>query len=177
MKDSILNVVDFDETLFRVPGFTGAGPEYTKPYEWFDNPASLDMEQHRIQLIETVNRKLDPDNINIILSHRVAELKSAMTTVIKHFDIKKKFDQIILCERTINKAQRLITYLEENTLFDFKKIRIFEDSLVQLHTYMKNSVLNGLDIDIEYWYVDKTELLQIPKVSILSRERIELKYT
>jgi len=178
MQESILNVVDFDETLFRVPGFTSAGPEFTKPYEWFDSPASLNMDLHRIQLIETVNSMLEPDHTNIIVSHRVAALKSAMLSVLKKFEIKSKFDQVILCERTLNKAERLVAYIEENTVETepFNKIRIFEDSIAQLDKYMKNTILNGFGIEIEYWFVDKTEIIQIPKIGIIDRKRLELKY-
>jgi len=179
MQESVLNVVDFDETLFRVPGFTGAGTQFAKPYEWFDSPESLDLTSHRIQLIETVNLMLGEKDTNIILSHRVASVKSEMIKLLKAFKIRSKFDEVILCERATNKAIRLVKYLEDNAadLIEFNKIRIFEDSLVQLHVYMSNSILSEMDTKIEYWFVDKTEVLQIPNISILTRKRIELKYT
>jgi hypothetical protein len=60
----------------------------------------------------------------------------------------------------------------------FDTIRIFEDSLVQIDTYTKNPYLSKITKSIEYWFVDKTELLQIDgNVGILTRERIQLKYS
>jgi hypothetical protein len=60
----------------------------------------------------------------------------------------------------------------------FDKIRIFEDSLVQIDRYVKDPYLSRVTGKIEYWFVDKTELLQIDgKIGILTRERIQLKYS
>ena len=173
----VLNVVDFDETLFRVPPFTHAGTEFTKPYEWFDNPKSLNTNLYRLQLIESVFNKLDKSHTTIILSHRVETTRKAMEAVLDKFGITKNFDQIILCERNTNKPQMLLEYLDKvGPTFD--TIRIFEDSLVQIDAYTKNPYLSKITKSIEYWFVDKTELLQINgNIGILARERIQLKYS
>lgn len=174
--EQVLNVVDFDETLFRVPAFTHAGTEFKKPYEWFDNPKSLNTNLYKLQLIESVFNKLHKNNTTIILSHRVEATRIAMEGVLDKFGINRTFDEIILCERNTDKPQMLLEYLDKvGPTFD--KIRIFEDSLVQIDKYQQNPYLSKLAKVIEYWFVDKTELLQLDgKIGILSRERIQLKY-
>lgn len=175
--EQVLNVVDFDETLFRVPPFTHAGTEFKKPYDWFDNPKSLNTNLYRLQLIESVFEKLHENHTNIILSHRVERTRKAMEAVLDKFGISKIFDKIILCERASDKPQTLLEYLDEVGP-SFDKIRIFEDSLVQIDKYSQNPYLDKVTESIEYWFVDKTELLQVSgKIGILSRERIKLKYT
>lgn len=175
--DKILNVVDFDETLFRVPAFTHAGTEFKKPYEWFDNPKSLNTNLYRLQLIETVFNHLHKENTTIILSHRVEATRKAMEAVLDKFGINKRFNKIILGERASDKPQILLEYLDEVGP-SFDKIRIFEDSLVQLDKYIKNPYLAKVTSSIEYWFVDKTELLQLDgKIGIISRERLQLKYS
>jgi hypothetical protein len=178
MSNSILNVVDFDETLFRVPGFTSANLTYEKPYDWFDSPESLNLDKHRIQLIESVNSKLETKSTNIVLSHRVAKLKPELLLLMHKFNLTPKFNDVILCERSISKPERLIRYLKESEAKGilFKTIKIFEDSLVQLDAYLKNQELANLPYSFEYWFVDKTELLKIGKFNIEERERIQLKY-
>ena len=174
--EKVLNVVDFDETLFRVPPFTHAGTEFKKPYEWFDNPKSLNTNLYRLQLIESVLAKLEDHDHTIILSHRVESTRKAIEAVLDKFDITKKFNSIILCERATEKPQVLLEYLEKiGPTFD--KIRIFEDSLVQINRYTNDPYLSKVTDSIEYWFVDKTELLQIDgRVGILARERIQLTY-
>jgi hypothetical protein len=174
--EQVLNVVDFDETLFRVPPFTHAGTEFKKPYEWFDNPKSLNTNLYRLQLIESVFSKLEDNNHTIILSHRVESTRKAIEAVLDKFNITKKFNNIILCERAVEKPQVLLEYLEKvGPTFD--KIRIFEDSLVQINRYVNDPYLSKVTKSIEYWFVDKTELLQIDgNIGILSRERIQLTY-
>lgn len=175
--EKVLNVVDFDETLFRVPPFTHAGTEFKKPYEWFDNPKSLNTNLYRLQLIESVFNLLQDDHHTIILSHRVESTRRAIEAVLDKFGIGKKFKNIILCERAAEKPQVLLEYLEKVGP-SFDKIRIFEDSLVQIDRYVKNPYLDKVTPVLEYWFVDKTELLQIDgKVGILTRERIQLKYS
>jgi len=100
-----------------------------------------------------------------------------MEAVLDKFGITKNFDQIILCERNTNKPQMLLEYLDKvGPTFD--TIRIFEDSLVQIDAYTKNPYLSKITKSIEYWFVDKTELLQINgNIGILARERIQLKYS
>lgn len=174
--EQVLNVVDFDETLFRVPPFTHAGTEFKKPYEWFDNPKSLNTNLYRLQLIESVLAKLEDKDHTIILSHRVESTRKAIEAVLDKFNITKKFNNIILCERATEKPQVLLEYLEKvGPTFD--KIRIFEDSLVQINRYVNDPYLSKVTKSIEYWFVDKTELLQIDgNIGILSRERIQLTY-
>jgi len=175
--EQILNVVDFDETLFRVPPFTHAGTEFKKPYDWFDNPKSLNTNLYRLQLIESVFNKFERGQTTIILSHRVEKTRKAMEAVLDKFGIGKTFDKIILCERNSEKPQVLLEFLDEAGP-SFDKIRIFEDSLVQIDRYCQNPYLPKVTGSIEYWFVDKTELLQLNnKIGILSRERIQLKYT
>jgi len=175
--EKILNVVDFDETLFRVPGFTHAGSEFKKPYAWFDSPNSLNTNLYRLQLIETVFNHLHKENTTIILSHRVEATRKALEAVLYKFGISKRFDKIILGERDLDKPQILLEYLDEVGP-SFDKIRIFEDSLVQLDKYIKNPYLSKVTDSVEYWFVDKTELLQLnQKIGIISRERLQLKYS
>ena len=175
--EQVLNVVDFDETLFRVPPFTHAGTEFKKPYEWFDNPKSLNTNLYRLQLIESVFNKLEKGHTTIILSHRVETTRKAMEAVLDKFGITKTFDEIILCERNTDKPQMLLEYLDKVGP-NFDKIQIFEDSLVQIDKYVKNPYLSKITNSIEYWFVDKTELLQINgNIGILTRERIQLKYS
>jgi hypothetical protein len=100
-----------------------------------------------------------------------------MEAVLDKFGISKRFDQIILCERNTDKPQMLLEYLDKVGP-NFDTIRIFEDSLVQIDKYVKNPYLSKVTEKIEYWFVDKTELLQINgNIGILTRERIQLKYS
>ena len=43
MQDAThINIFDFDETLFRIPNYTASEAKGIEPYDWFDDPQSLD---------------------------------------------------------------------------------------------------------------------------------------
>jgi hypothetical protein len=69
------------------------------------------------------------------------------------------------------------SYFYKNAL-NIKETTNLNNPALNIITYTKNPYLSKITKSIEYWFVDKTELLQIDgNVGILARERIQLKYS
>ena len=65
-----INVFDFDETLFRVPGYTCSEAVGKQPYEWFDSPESL-AKNFNIRGIENTIERARGEGLNYLITQRV----------------------------------------------------------------------------------------------------------
>lgn len=186
-------VFDFDETLFRMPGYTDRfsverlNPDlsFPTPYSFYDHSSSMDPEIHNIQLIGPVYEdwKLaseDPTARTILITHRTEELRPYAEHLLKMHGIV--FDEMYFLGRVSEK----ITVLEKelNNLPNIKEISVYEDSLEQLRKYQdffydtvarknKPATLDDL-ITLDMQFVDKSKVIQLYDFSAGESRKIEL---
>jgi hypothetical protein len=141
---SHLSVFDFDETLFRMPGYTDRfsverlNPDlsFPTPYSFYDHPSSMDPEIHNIQLIGPVYEDWkaavhDPETRTILITHRTEELRPCAQRLLDMHGIK--FNEMYFLGRRSEKIETLYTELEYFP--EVREISIYEDSLEQLIKY------------------------------------------
>jgi hypothetical protein len=115
MKDiTRILVFDFDETLFRMPGYTDRfsverlNPDlnFPTPYSFYDHPASMDPEIHNIQIVGPVyedwrEASNDPSARTILITHRTEELRPYAEHLLKMHGIV--FDEMYFLGRVSEK--------------------------------------------------------------------------
>ena len=188
-------VFDFDETLFRMPGYTDRFsverlyPElrFPNPYSFYDHPTSMDPEIHNIQIIGPVYEdwkaaSTDPNARTILITHRTDELRPQAQRLLDMHGIK--FDETYFLGRLSEK----ITILEKELSYlpNIKEISIYEDSLEQLRKYQdffygtvsrKNRPIKSISdlITLDMQFVDKSKVIQLYDFSAGQSRRIELR--
>jgi hypothetical protein len=199
-----LQIFDFDETLFRVPGFASIAfaefqyntgkrflqkpalpkKKFNTPYEFFDDPISLDTTIYKIQLIKPVydawkKGNDDPNCYQVLITHRSRNTREAVEKILDLNNIS--FDNMFFLGRTKNKAEvvnRLfnIGYLKNEKLYD---VEIYEDSIYQIQSYQANlnccnPTFYNEKARTSFFIVDKSKMFRIYKVNISDQKRIEL---
>jgi hypothetical protein len=195
MKDiTRILVFDFDETLFRMPGYTDRfsverlQPElsFPTPYSFYDHPASMDPEIHNIQIIGPVyddwlEASKDPNARTILITHRTEELRPCAELLLKRHGIV--FDESYFLGRKSEKI--LILEKELSYLPNIKEISVYEDSLEQLGRYQDffykhitpayRSMTALSDIPmLRMQFVDKSRVIDLYEFTIGESRRIIL---
>lgn len=196
MKDiTKIFVFDFDETLFRMPGYTDRfsverlNPElnFPDPYSFYDHPSSMDPEIHNIQLIGPVyedwlRASQDPEAITILITHRTEELRPCADRLLEKYGIV--FDRCYFLGRTTEKILILKSELEKTPTL--REISVYEDSLEQLSKYQvffyeyvakiqrSATSLSSL-ISLNMQFVDKSKVISLKNFVTGESRRIELK--
>lgn len=189
-----LVVFDFDETLFRMPGYTDKysverlNPElsFESPYEFYDHPTSMDPEIHNIQIIgpvyaDWIKASQDPTARTILITHRTENLRPCAERLLNMFGIT--FNESYFLGRLSEKIETLKHELE--SLPNVKEISIYEDSLEQLRKYQdffyeyvtkKNGPVRTLAdfISLDMQFVDKSKVIALSDFSTMGSRRIEL---
>ena len=176
-----LNVYDFDDTLFRIPSHIQAPKDFdiSDIHYWYDHPRSLDDDQYIIQLIRTTADTLYQsygklDVKNILITRRIPELEPQIKYLLDKYDLR--FDEINLIGHESHKIHSLMRNIKMGT--GLKEVNIYEDSLYQVYEY--HAFLNNIADNImkfNYFFVDKTHLLQVHKfdASSLGKLILEIK--
>ena len=187
-------VFDFDETLFRMPGYTDRfsverlNPDlsFPTPYSFYDHSSSMDPEIHNIQIIGPVYEdwkaaSKDPTARTILITHRTEELRPCAEHLLKIHGIE--FDELYFLGRVSEK----ITILEKELSYlpNVKEISVYEDSLEQLRKYQdffyetisrKNKPTKLDDLIIfDMQFVDKSKVIQLYDFSAGESRKIELR--
>lgn len=152
-----INVFDFDETLFRVPGFTSPEASELTPYEWFDSPKSL-AKEFNIRGIANTIEKTKEDCHNMLVTHRVQATKNRVMEILHDSGIR--FNEVHFLGRGSQKAE---TVLDAIRNMDPKSVTIFEDSLweiISYTAYFLDAGING-SIDFRFYFVDKSKIILI----------------
>lgn len=189
-----LVVFDFDETLFRMPGYTDKYsverlyPElsFPNPYSFYDHPTSMDPEIHNIQIIgpvyaDWVKASQDPDARTILITHRTEELRPCAKRLLDMYGIT--FNESYFLGRISEKIETLKQELD--ILPNVKEISIYEDSLEQLRKYQdffydyvmkKNGPVRTLAdfVSLDMQFVDKSKVISLSDFSTMGSRRIEL---
>jgi hypothetical protein len=153
-----INVFDFDETLFRVPGYTCSEAKGKSPYEWFDSPESLS-DRFNIRGIKNTIDKTKEDCHNVLITHRVSATKSRVMEILHENNLM--FHEVHFLGRGSQKADVVLDMIRDT---DPKSITIFEDSLWEIicyTAYLLDSGINGSGIDIVFYFVDKSKIVKI----------------
>jgi len=187
-------VFDFDETLFRMPGYTDRfsverlNPDlsFPTPYSFYDHASSMDPEIHNIQIIGPVYEDWkaaakDPTARTILITHRTEELRPCAEHLLKMHGIV--FDEMYFLGRVSEKIS--ILEKELSNLPNVKEISVYEDSLEQLRKYQdffyeniarknKPATLDDLII-LDMQFVDKSKVIQLYDFSAGESRKIELR--
>jgi hypothetical protein len=196
-------VFDFDETLFRMPGYTDRFsverlyPElnFPTPYSFYDHPTSMDPEIHNIQLIGPVYEDWkaaseDPTARTILITHRTEELRPCAQRLLDMHGIE--FDVMYFLGRQSEKI--LILKKELDDLSSVREVSIYEDSLEQLikyqdfhYSYTANLYKERYErhavepkdflenfVFLNMQFVDKSKVISLHEFSSGESRRIEL---
>jgi hypothetical protein len=167
-----INVFDFDETLFRVPGYTSAEAKGMEPYEWFDSPQSL-AEQFNIRGIQnTLDRTKDACH-NMLVTHRVPATRPRVMEILSANEIR--FDEVHFLGRGSQKAETVIDAIRS---MQPASVTIFEDSLWEIicyTAYFLDAGLHSTSLDIVFYFIDKSKIVKIDwDTARLLEERAEV---
>ncbi|CAB4175531.1 Protein of unknown function DUF2410 [uncultured Caudovirales phage] len=137
-------VFDFDETLFRMPGYTdrfsverlNPNLSFPTPYSFYDHSSSMDPEIHNIQLIGPVYEDWkaaseDSNARTILITHRTEELRPFAEHLLNMHGIV--FDEMYFLGRMSEKIE--ILEKELSSFPNIKEVSVYEDSLEQLKKY------------------------------------------
>lgn len=160
MNCEILNIFDFDDTLFRTQNFAIAENLKRSMYEWYDSPQSLSP-NFKIAGIENILKKArDPESLNYVITHRTKECKPEILELLARE--KCKIKEVITLGRTEEKAQVVKSIILGN-IQTKKTIVIYEDSIIELIKYVKSlSELLKFGINIQLVFVDKSRIIKMP---------------
>lgn len=182
----ILNIFDFDDTLYRIPPHTAAPKDFDisgDVHKWYDHPESLDFTKHRVQLIENIALEVMKSHgtlgaHTVLITRRIPEMAASILRVLgrdgiffnKHYLIghgpkSAKVDVL---------AKILSDELHDQTV---KEINIYEDSLFQIMQYVEffENLHYPVRIAVRYFFVDKTHVIQLhsPKGETLSQLQLK----
>lgn len=150
-----INIFDFDETLFRVPGYTSSEAKGIEPYEWFDSPESLS-DKFNIRGIANVIDQTKRDCLNYLITHRVSACEPAVNSLLERYGIQ--FDKTYFLGRGSEKA---IEVIELVRLTGAESVTIFEDSLWEIMKYTSAFRDVGLTAKVEFTFIDKSKIIKI----------------
>jgi hypothetical protein len=159
-----INIFDFDETLFRVPGYTCSEAKGKEPYEWFDSPESLD-QKFNIRGIQNTLECTKDNCLNYLITHRVKACQPRVLDLLTEHKIR--FDKTFFLGREGEKAELAIDLIREH---EATSIAIFEDSLFEIIKYTSWFLDAGLNIAIDFIFVDKSKIIKIDWDSARSLE-------
>jgi len=151
-----LQVFDFDETLFRVPGYVCKEATGLTPYEWFDSPKSLDQSFNIRGIENVILRARDTAAINILITNRVVETRDAVIDLLISKNIR--FDKLYFLGRSGKKVDVLINWLREEDEVD--ELVIYEDSLYQIIEYTVGLRDYGFVENVKFVLVDKNKIIE-----------------
>jgi hypothetical protein len=173
----ILNVFDFDDTLFRIPSHTTDRDFDLKGdvHTWYDNPVSLDFTKHKTQLIETVSNCASPTSHNIIITRRIHELNDVIRGVLRHYKVEDMFHAVFTIGHNSEKSYVLRNFLmnQYENGQSYERIEIYEDSMHQILKY-KELFEPMFRTPVQYYFVDKTHLIQVDSLSGISLTKLKL---
>lgn len=159
-----INIFDFDETLFRVPGYTCSEAKGMEPYQWFDSPESLSKKFNIKGIANTIERTSD-DCLNYLITHRVKACESAVLDLLSEYNIR--FDKTYFLGRESDKAETVIELIRTTGA---DSITVFEDSLWEIIKYTAYFLDIGLNCKVDFVFVDKSRVIKIDWDSARSLE-------
>jgi hypothetical protein len=162
-----INIFDFDETLFRVPGYTCKEAKGITPYDWFDSPDSLDQKFNICGIENTIERTKD-DCLNFLITHRVKKCQPRVLEILADNSIR--FDKTFFLGRESSKSLVALDLIRE---FEADSITIFEDSLWEIIKYTESFILAGLSIDINFVFVDKSKVINLDWETVKSIQEFQ----
>ena len=150
-----INIFDFDETLFRVPGYTCSEAVGKQPYEWFDSPESL-AKNFNIRGIENTIERARGEGLNYLITQRVKACQPRIIEMLADHQIR--FEKTFFLGRQAEKAEIALDLIRQT---DATSITIFEDSLFEIIKYTAHFLDAGLTIDVDFIFVDKSKIIKI----------------
>ncbi len=160
-----INVFDFDETLYRVPGFTCVEAVGRKPYEWFDDPKSLENPDIIFPILNTIEKTWGENSKyeNYLITQRVLACKDKILNLLKKSNCV--FRQIYFLGREESKVMKLLEILDANP--QAKSLTIYEDSLWEIIQYAQILADEAQNLEINFVFVDKSKVIKLSMDSVV----------
>jgi hypothetical protein len=184
-----IKIFDLDETIIRAPGYTGKkvaeneNLQFGDAYSFYDHSKSLSDDLYNIQVISPVmdswkSGKKDDSCLNVLITHRVEELKETVISLLKSRGIT--MDESFFLGRKSKKVDTTLDLI--NKYYAVQSIEVYEDSIQQIYLYQEffkevNQVrqANGIvPIDVKIWIVDKSRVYEIRSVALSNEKNITL---
>ena len=167
----VLNVYDFDKTLFFTDDAESGKSKYEKalgttyPHKgWFGKEESLsdELEIQKNNQMEAIFNVLkdEPNSISVLISNRIVKLQDRLETFLKDRDFV--FDEILLKKGSQTKVQRLEDVWERNQ--DVEKINIFDDLDSALSEYLELRDLYSVwrpEMEINIYKVEPSKIVKL----------------
>jgi len=175
----IINVYDFDDTLFRIPTHIQALDDFKMNHinDWYDHSESMNDEKYHIQCILSVADILkksysDPNQVNILITRRHQDRREDVLRILKKHDLQ--FHSVYVIGHDITKPDTLEKFIIENKIkvSEIEYVNIYEDSLYQIIDYRNKLTY----LDFRVFFVDKTHLLEIGDIFVYELEKLRLLY-
>lgn len=184
-----IKIFDLDETIIRAPGYTDKvsaeriGHKFDSPYSFYDNTVSLSQDLYNIQVIDPVfsewkDGDSDSSCVNILITHRVEEMKDVVIELLKKKGIA--MEKYFFLGRKSKKVDTALDLINE--YYAVQSIEVYEDSIQQIYLYQQffnevNAVRekNGIvPINTKIQIVDKSRVYEIGKVALSNQRNITL---
>lgn len=161
-----LNVFDFDETLFRVPNYTCKEANGMEPYEWFDNPASLDQDFNIKPIMNVIEAAQDNKVHNCLITHRTQNCKEAVDRLLREHNIS--FDRLFFLGRADAKARSVKSILVDHP--EIKTVTIYEDTIWEIMRYVEYFTENPQPVKFDFAFIDKSKMIKFiwPVASVMT---------
>lgn len=159
----ILNIFDFDDTLFRTQNFAIANTKGKTMYEWYDSKESLSPDFNIVGIENIIIKAQQLDSMNFIITHRLVSCKNEIYRLINQYDIV--VEDIFFLGRKSKKSNIVNDIIKQNS--NITVINIYEDSLTELIYYSKELILYNQEyyftnILVNFIFVDKTRIINMP---------------
>ena len=158
-----INIFDFDETLYRVPGFTCSEATGLKPYDWFDSPKSLQPPVHVIPIINVIENTWNKESNNYLITHRVQACKSTILELLEKSGCV--FCDTYFLGRGEAKSMKILEILDKHP--KAKSLTIYEDSLWEIIQYAQVLQDEASNLEINFVFVDKSKVIKLSLASVI----------
>ena len=152
MQDAThINIFDFDETLFRIPNYTASEAKGIEPYDWFDDPQSLDDRFNIKGIKNTLDETRGSESLNFLVTHRVLACKPADVFFLGRAESKSVIVSKIILDHV-----------------NIKVVTIYEDSLFEIIKYTEEFIKSGLIDKVRFKFVDKSKIITLDTSAVKS---------
>ena len=163
-EETHINIFDFDETLFRIPNYTASEAKGIEPYDWFDDPQSLDDRFNIRGIKNTLDETRGSESLNFLVTHRVLACKPAVLQLLMNHGAK--FDEVFFLGRAESKSIIVSKIILDH--LNIKVVTIYEDSLFEIIKYTEEFIKSGLIDKVRFKFVDQSKIITLDTSAVKS---------
>lgn len=162
MQNRRINIFDFDETLFRVPGFTCSEAVGLTPYEWYDSELSLSENFPIRAILNTIEVASGDECMNFLITQRKEKFRPIISRLLEKR--LAKFERLIFLGRNSKKSDEALELIR---IHNVNQVEIYEDSLWEIMSYTAAFMQSEIDVDFSFTFIDKSKIIQIDKATAI----------